>query len=172
MEDAEVNQLNRVGGIAITVLIGLFLTQSTVYANSGKDLKSNARHSRIVGIFDVDVVVADCASGATVAAFKAMHKYELGGTGQIVPATNPVGLSEHSMLWSHVRGNEYRNVVKMFRFDAAGNNIGWIVIRNDISINNDANSYSGYGVAEIFDSAGVLRGATCPSFSGTRFTGE
>lgn len=143
-----------------------------VYANTDKGLKTKARPSRIVGIYDVDVVVADCATGAAVASFRAMHKYELGGTGQVVPATNPTALSEHSMIWSHVRGNDYRSTVKMFRFDAAGNNIGWVVIRNDISISDDANSYSGSGVAEIFNSAGAWLGASCPSFTGTRFTGE
>jgi len=167
-----VNHLNRAIRIAITLLIALFATQSSVYANDGWDLESKARHSRIVGIYDVDVVVANCATGAPLASFKALHKYELGGTGQVVPATNPVGLSEHSMIWSHVRGNEYRSAVKMFRFDATGTNIGWIVIRSEISISDDGYSYSGSGVSEIFNSAGVWLGASCPSFIGTRFTGE
>ena len=166
------NHLNRAVGIATTLLIALFLTHSEVSAHAAKDLKIKARPSRIVGLYDVDVVVADCATGATVASFRAMHKYELGGTGQVVPATSPVGLSEHSMIWSHVRGNDDRNAVKMFRFDTAGNNIGWIIIRNDVSISGDGNSYSGYGVAEIFNSAGVWLAASCPSFAGTRFTGE
>ncbi len=166
------NQLNRVVGIAITLLIGLFLTQSAAYAHSDKDQKTKARPGRIVGIYDVDVVVADCSTGATLATFRAMHKYEFGGTGQIVPSTSPIALSEHSMIWSHVRGNDYRSAAKMFRFDPAGNNIGWIVIRNDVSISNNSSSYSGYGVAEIFNSDGVMLGASCPSFSGNRFTGE
>lgn len=172
MEDPEVNQLNKAVLVAMTLLIALVATQSAVYAHEGNDPKSNARHNRIVGLYDIDVVVADCATGATLASFRAMHKYELGGTGQVVPATNPVGLSEHSMIWSHIRGNDYRSIVKAFRFDAAGNNIGWIVIRNDVSISGDANSYSGYGIAEIYNAAGALVGASCPSFTGTRFTGE
>lgn len=156
----------------MTLLIALFLAPSAVYADADKDLKSMARHSRIVGLYDVDVVVANCATGATVASFRALHKYELGGTGQVVPATNPVGLSEHSMIWSHVQGNDYRIAVKTFRFDAAGNSIGWIVIRNDVSISEDAYSYSGYGTAEVYNSAGVLLATSCPSFTGIRFTGE
>lgn len=165
------NHMNKVVGLAMTMLIGLFLTQSLVYAHSDKDQKTKARHSRIVGLYDVDVVVADCASGATLASFRALHKYELGGTGQIVPATSPAILSEHSMIWKHVRHNDYQNAVKMFRFDTAGNNIGWFIIRSDISISDDANGYWGSGVAEIFNAAGVWLGSSCPSFSGTRFTG-
>jgi len=172
MEDAKVNQINKAAGIAIAMLIALFLTQGVAYAQTGNEQTSNALHNRIVGLFDVDVVVTNCATGATLASFRALHKYELGGTGQVVPATSPVGLSEHSMIWSHIRGNDYRAAVKAFRFDAAGNNIGWIIIRNDVSISGDANSYSGYGIAEVYNSAGVLIAASCPSFTGTRFTGE
>ena len=154
------------------LLIAVFLAQGAVYAHEGKDPRSNALHSRIVGIYDVDVVVANCETGAAIASFRALHKYERGGTGQVVPATSPVGLSEHSMIWKHLQGNDYRTAIKAFRFDASGNNIGWIVIRNEISISGDANSYSGYGMAEIYNSDGVLVGASCPSFTGTRFTGE
>lgn len=166
------NHLNRTARTAITLLIALFLTQSGVSAHEGKDPGNKARHSRIVGIFDVEVVIADCATGTPGPSFRALHKYELGGTGQIVPATSPVGLSEHSMIWSHVRGNDYRTAIKFFRFDAAGNFTGWNVIRNDVSISDDGNSYSGSGVAEFFNAAGVWLGASCPSFTGTRFTGE
>ena len=105
----------------------------------------------------------------TIASFSSMHKNELGGTGQVVSATNPAYLSEHSMVWSHVRGNDYRTVVKMFRFDSNGIYLGWTVIRNDVLISEDGQNYSGYGVAEFFDLNGNYLFAACPSFTGTRF---
>ena len=167
-EDAEVNHLNRVFGIAIAILIGTCLTQGFVYADDDDEHKTNARHNRIVGIWEVNVVLDNC-SGVTVASFQGMHKYELGGTGQVVPATNPANLSEHSMIWSHVRGNDYRAAVKMFRFDPTGQFIGWIIIRNEISISKDRQNYSGSGVAEVFDANGNYLFASCPSYTGTRF---
>ena len=165
------NHLKKTVGLAATFLLGLFVAQSEVHADSDDGDKIKARHSRIVSLYDFDMVVANCATGETVASFRALHKYELGGTGQVVPATNPVGLSEHSMIWKHVRGNDYKNVVKMFRFEAGVNN-GWIIIRNEISISEDGSAYSGSGVAEIFNSAGVWLAASCPSFTGTRITVE
>jgi hypothetical protein len=163
-----VNHLNKVFGIAITVFVGTFLAQSIVYADAGSNQKTNARHSRIVGLWDVDVAVDNC-SGVPVASFRALHKYELGGTGQVVPATNPASNSEHSMIWSHVRGNDYRSTVKMFRFDTDGQMVGWTVIRNEVLISKDRQNYSGYGIAEFFDSNGNYLFASCPSFTGTRF---
>lgn len=162
------NHFRKGFGIAFTILVGTFLTQGIVYAHSDSNKKANAHHSRIVGLWDVNVVIDNC-SGVTIGSFRAMHKYELGGTGQVVPATNPANLSEHSMIWSHVRGNDYQAAVKMFRFDASGQPVGWTVIRNDILISKDRQNYSGYGVAEFFDMNGNFLFASCPSFTGTRF---
>ena len=132
----------------------------------------NARHDRIVGLWDVQVTVFDCSTGTPLSNFRGLHKYELGGTGQVVPATNPATLSAHMSVWSYVEKNDYQLAFKMFRFDGAGNYIGWIIVRNDVAINEDATEYSGSGQAEIFDSNGNSVGTTCPTFTGTRFSTE
>ena len=147
--------------LALFLLLSL---QSIVSAESTK-----ARRNRIVGLWDVQVTVFNCSTGAELANFDALHKYELGGTGQVVPATNPTSLSAHMSIWNHVSKNDYQLAFKMFRYDAAGNNIGWIIVRNDVSINEDANTYTGSGQAEIFDFNGNSVGMSCPSFSGERF---
>jgi hypothetical protein len=165
-------RMNSVIGITAALLIGTFVTQATAYAQIGPDPQTNARHSRIVGLWDVVVTNTNCATGATLTAFPALHKFELGGTGQVVPSTNPTGLSAHMMIWSHVESNDYLMAIKMFRFDAVGTNIGWVVLNFEVSINEDADEYSGSGIAQVFDAAGNQVGGSCPSLVGTRFTGE
>jgi hypothetical protein len=132
----------------------------------------DARHNRIVGLWDVQVTNLNCSNGALLASFRGLHKYELGGTAQVVPATNPALLSAHVGIWRHVHRDNYQLTFKMFRFDAAGNNIGWIVVKNDVAINEDATGYAGSGQAEVFDSNGNIVGTSCPAFTGTRFVGE
>jgi hypothetical protein len=166
------NRMKKVISIAAALLIVVFVTQATAYAQVGQDPKTNARHSRITGIWDVDVTLTDCATNATLFTFAGMHKFELGGTGQIVPNANTSGLSPHMMIWSHVSDNDYLVAAKMFRWNAAGVNIGWIVMNFEVSINEDADEYSGSGIAQVFDTAGVQIGANCPYLAGTRFTGE
>jgi len=165
-------RLNRVMVITSALLIAMFITQATAYAQIGQDPQTKARHSRIVGLWDVQVTNTSCATGATLAAFSALHKFDLGGTGQVVPATNPMGLSAHMMIWNHVENDDYLMAVKMFRFDAGGTNIGWIVLNFEVSITEDADEYSGSGISQVFDSAGNLVGGSCPTLTGTRFTGE
>lgn len=171
-EESHMKRLNKVIGITVALLIGTIVAQATAYAQIGPDPQTNARHSRIVGLWDVQVTNSNCATGAPLSTFSAMHKYELGGTGQVVPAGSPTALSAHMMIWNHVSGNDYQVSLKMFRFDGAGNAIGWIVLTNEVSINEAADEYAGSGVAQVFDAAGNLVGGSCPSFVGTRFTGE
>jgi len=138
--------------------------QTTVAAQSG-----NARHNRIVGLWDVQVTNFNCSTGAPLTSFRGLHKYELGGTAQVVPATNPATLSAHMGIWRHVQKNDYHLDFKMFRFDAAGNGIGWVIVKNNVAINEDATEYAGSGQAEVFDSTGNSVGTTCPTFTGIRF---
>jgi len=153
--------------VLLSLMIIVAGLQTTALAQS-----VNARENRIVGVWDVQVTNHNCDTGATLNSFRGMHKFELGGTAQIVPATNPAGLSAHMGIWRHVQWNDYHFTAKTFRFDAAGNNIGWIVLKFDVSITEDATEYGGSGQAQIFDLSGTLVGKSCPVLAGTRFTGE
>ncbi len=159
-----------------TVLLLLMLVggvQTTASAQSeAAHHNRNARHNRIVGVWDAQISVNDCNTGALLFRFLGLHKYELGGTAQVVPATNPAPLSAHAGIWRHLQGNNYQLAFKMFRFDAAGNNIGWQIVRFDVAINEDATAEAGSGQAEIFDSNGNKVAMSCPTFTGTRFVGE
>lgn len=149
--------------LLLLVLVGG--AQTTVSAQSSVD----ARQNRIVGLWDVQVTNLNCSTGAPLGSFRGLHKYELGGTAQVVPATNPALLSAHVGTWSYVQGNNYQLTFKMFRFDAAGNNIGWIVVKFNLETNEDATVEAGPGQSQVFDSNGNLVGAGCPTLTGTRF---
>jgi len=153
-----------------TVLFSLMLFGSMhtlAWAHNTK-----ARPSRIVGVWDVQVTNYDCRTGVPLAAFRGLHKYELGGTAQVVPATNPAVLSSHVGVWRHIQGNKYRLTFKMFRFDLAGNNVGWNVVKFDVALNEDGTAEAGSGQAEVFDSNGNSLATNCPAFTGTRFSQE
>jgi hypothetical protein len=148
-----------------TVLV-LFLVICINTMASADSKKSRA--NRIVGVWDVQVSVADCSTGDILFSFPGLHKYELGGTGQVVPATNPAGLSAHMTIWNYVSKNDYQLTFKMFSFDPSGNNIGYDIIRASVSINDDGTQYSGSGQASFYDVDGNLLAMSCPSFTGLR----
>ena len=146
-------------------LLGAFIgvVQTTLLAQS-----DNARQNRIVGVWDVQNTVQNCDTGTTLSHFRALHKYELGGTAQMVPATNPAVLSPHVGVWTEQEKNSYQLTFKMFRFDAQGANIGWIVVHANVVINDDATQYAGSARADTFDVNGNLTGESCPTFTGVR----
>lgn len=161
---------NRV--IAATAFtVALAFTYTVAEAQIGPNPKNGPRQGRIAGLWDVEVTVTHCESGVPLATFQALHKFERGGTGQIVPATNPAALSAHMMIWSHVDESDYLQSAKFYRFDGAGTAVGWVVLTNEITLNPDADEYEGSGVAEIFDADGNLLATSCPILAATRFTG-
>jgi len=123
----------------------------------------------IVGVWDVQVTVLDCSTGDPIGSALGLHKYELGGTAQAVPSTNPAALSASVGVWTNVGKDKYRLTLKMFRFDPAGNNIGWAVVRDNIAISKDATLYAGSGQSTGYDLNGNPLGTICLSFTGTRF---
>ncbi len=160
-------------GILITFLFVTCVAPSTAYATDQPELKRRYQPHKIVGLWDVEVIVEDCETGDPLGdSFIALHQFDLGGTGQVVPATNPTLLSAHMTVWRHLRRNDYQQTIKFFRFDETGIATGWTVIRNKLTLNKAGNEYFGSGVAEIYDLDGNLLFSACPSPVGIRFTGK
>jgi hypothetical protein len=148
--------------LALAILVGGAQTILSAQSPAGGP-------TSIVGVWDVQVNLLNCNTGDLIASFPALHKYELGGTLQVVPSTNPAVLSAHVGVWKATSKDHYDMAFKMFRFDGAGNNIGWAVLRNDIAISKDATLYAGSGQATFYDLNGNPVGVSCPTFTGTRF---
>ena len=156
----------------LSLIATLLVVSGNIFAQSTTSLNSNARPNRVVGLWDVDVVVSNCTTGAVMTSFSALHLYNLGGTGQVVPSAPPILLSPHMAIWKHIEGNDFEQTIKMFRFNAEGELVGWNVITNDVTISADGEDLVGSGVASIYNAAGVKVAESCPALVGTRFTGE
>jgi hypothetical protein len=148
----------------------LLLMLISGWQNLASAASVHSHDNRIVGLWDVQVNNFICGTAVSVACFRGLHKFERGGTAQVVPATNPALLSAHMGIWRHVERNKYKLDFKMFRFDANGNNIGWTVVKANVAINENATGYAGSGQAEVFDANGNKVGMSCPAFTGTRFS--
>jgi hypothetical protein len=141
----------------------------TIVSAQSEDSNSNGRQDRIVGLWNIQTAVFNCTTGAQLASFRALHQYASGGTAVVVPSTNPAAQTTHLGVWRYVDKNQYQLDFKMFRFDATGTNIGWTVVKTDVTMNEDATEYTGSGQAELFDVNGNSLGKSCPVFAGIRF---
>jgi hypothetical protein len=89
-ENAMKDKVSRaIAGTALTFMVAALLFPTNVSAQS-----ENARGNRIVGLWDVVVENRAC-DGTLIGTFLGMHKFELDGTAQTVPSTNPMNLSAH-----------------------------------------------------------------------------
>jgi hypothetical protein len=61
--------------------------------------------------------------------------------------------------------------MKFFRFNG-GVAVAYNVIEGLVTLSENGTVYGGSGVASFYAMNGTLLGASCPSFEGTRFTGE
>jgi len=122
----------------------------------------------IVGLWDVQITVKDCARGTPLVSFAGMHKYEMGGTLQVVPATDPGFYSAHMGVWERTGLRSYRMGFKMYRYDTPGVVTGHSTGKFDITLSRNG-AYSGTGEAFFYDLDGNLLIRACPAVVGTRF---
>jgi len=165
--------MNRFNTMALAgaMLAGLICATTPVLAEAGSNPLANAKGSRIVGVYDVSIDVHNCVSGAYLFSMVAMHKFELGGTGQLLPSGNSAVVPVHMMVWEYLGDDTWRSATQFFRYDAGGV-IGTGRIVNEVWLSEDGTEYGGSGYSENYDLAGNLVGVgACPSFTGTRFTG-
>jgi hypothetical protein len=164
----KLNSKLNITGILLMGVVSLLAT-SAVFAGSNSLTKGKA--ARIVGVWDVAVTLFNCDTGVQGPTFPALHKFELGGTGQVEPAGNSPANPLHLMVWEYLGKGQYSSNIKLFRYDESGV-IGTTVISNVVWLSKDGTEYSGSGIAELYDLSGNKIGvAGCPAISGTRFTG-
>ena len=165
-------KLNPSSFLVGALILGLMSAQVTAVAQPASNPLANARSSQIVGVWNVTVDLYTCDNGAYITSFPAMHKFELGGTGQVVPAGNSPVSPVHLMVWEYLGDNTYSSVFQFFRYDA-GVVIGTTRLTNVVWVSEDGTEYGGSGISELYDLDGNRVGvAGCPSVSGTRFGAE
>ena len=111
------NKKSTLAGILLAGVVSLLAT-SIGFANAQPPTK--AKGSRIVGIWDVSVTLFNCNTGAQGPSFPALHKFELGGTGQVEPAGTSPANPLHLMVWEYQGKRQYSANIKFFRYDASG----------------------------------------------------
>jgi hypothetical protein len=129
----------------------------------------------IEGVWNVRVVITDCASGNRLGLppFDAMAMFGANGTFHDTNSNSPTlqVRSDAFGYWKHVRGNKYRFAFKAFHFDLAGMYIGYNIVRHDVVLAGNRKSYTSEGTVEFFNPDGTTRPPVrgCSEATATRF---
>ena len=131
-------------------------------------LRSNSR--RLEGSWNHQGMRLNCTTGAVVGTFQALFTFNRGGTfweagTQVSPALRS---SSHG-LWTYESRQRYTTAFQFFRFNADGTHAGRQIVRQEILMSPDGNSYTATATAQVLDVNGNVIQNNCAAGSGTRF---
>jgi hypothetical protein len=180
LKEDDMTRTLKTGGITTGVLLIAMLAAPCGFAD-GKapqeadriEALEDARpaHARgLVGSWEVEVTIRQCASGAAIRSFHSLGTYMTGGT--MIDSTS--GTAQELKTpgqgeWRHLGGPAYELAFKSFTFDPAGNFTGWTKIVHVATMDPSGESYSSEGSLEVYAPNGTLVFTGCASTTATRY---
>jgi len=112
----------------------------------------------------------NCATGDAIQTFAVMHTYMSGGTMSDWGAGNPPSLRSNGQgIWSYESRGNYITAFQFFRFNPDGTFAGRQVVREQIQLSPDGNSYTATATAQVLDVNGNVLANNCSTGTATRF---
>jgi len=112
---------------------------------------------KLTGMWDTRVSIKNCVTGATLFQFDSLGLFGSDGTFLDTNSQNPASKSTTLGYWRHLTGNHYKFVTKFFRFDpATGTYLGTTVVRHNLELALDGQSYISSGTGTRYDTSGAI----------------
>jgi hypothetical protein len=174
--------LKTTGAAMLAILLLAIFTHMTASAQDvineatgdGQTLeKSSARsenNRRLVGSWNHTGTRLNCTTGAALGTFSAMFTFNRGGTfwesgTQISPALR----SPSHGVWSYESRRSYNTAFQFFRFNTDGTLAGRQIVKQQVELSADGNSYTATATAQVLDVNGNVLTNNCAAGTGTRF---
>jgi len=176
--------LKTIGKAALAFLVMVMFTQISAFAQESELInqeKNDAQTQeelterrlntrKLEGSWNHTGTRLNCATGASLGTFSAMFTFNRGGTfwesgTQISPALR----SPSHGVWSYEGNRNYATSFQFFRFNTDGTLAGRQIIRQQVELSQDGNSYTATATAQVLDVNGTVLANNCSSGTGTRF---
>ena len=122
----------------------------------------------IEGMWESNVTIKDCTSGAVLRAFKGVGLFHRGGSltadNSLPRATQGIALGN----WKRGAGKEYTANARFLRFNADGSLAGSQKFQRALTLAADGNNFAGTLAAQVFDADGAQVQALCGSETAIR----
>jgi hypothetical protein len=125
---------------------------------------------KLEGVWNVQVTRLDCVTGATLGTGPAILTFVRGGTMHDFgtgrpPATRSAGYG----VWSYHTNRRYSDAFQFFIYNADGTLAGKQIVREQIVLSRDGNSFTNSAASQILDVSGNVTANRCSTAVGTRF---
>ena len=170
--------LKQISGAALAIMLTLTVTQILVSAQekpqaeqlqsaqesqdeqrSEQSRQSSANARRLEGVWEAQVTLRACQTGAPVGSLRGMTTFTRGGAlvGTNANPNPPVSFGR----WQYLGGQRYSSVERFFRYNPDGSFAGVQRITRNFTLNRDGDHFTGTINVEIFDVNDNLIGTGC-----------
>ena len=175
------NTILKTIGMTLAILMLMVFTQISVSAQDDQikideqtqeeDAAMQRSNSRkIEGSWNHQVRGLNCTTGDVIRTFQAMFTYNRGGTfWEAGTGTDPKLRGASHGVWNYQSNRRYSTAFQFFRFNADGTHAGRQIIRQQIRLSVDGNSYTSTATAQILDVNGNVLQINCSDGTATRF---
>ena len=122
----------------------------------------------IEGVWESNVTIKDCASGAVLRTFKGAGLFHRGGSltadNSLPRATQGIALGN----WKRNAGKDYTANARFLRFNADGSLAGSQKLQRAFTLASDGNNFAGTLTAQVLDSDGAQLQTICGSETAVR----
>jgi hypothetical protein len=141
-------------------------TQIPVSAQPARE-QQEQEQQRLEGVWDINVTVRSCTTGAVVATGRDIHMFIDGGTMTEIGdrANRSAGLG----TWRHLGGRSYSTLHKFIEYSATGTFNGATVITREIELSKTGDEFTATTTFENFDANDQLFNTGCATSTATRF---
>ena len=158
-------------GAQITVSAQDIVNEEKIDGQKQEELLARRQNTRkLEGSWNHTGTRLNCSTGASIGTFSAMFTFNRGGTfwesgTQISPALR----SPSHGVWSYEGNRNYATSFQFFRFNPDGTLAGRQIIRQQLELSPNGNSYTTTATAQVLDVSGTVIANNCSSGTGTRF---
>ena len=143
----------------------------TIFAAGACMAQSSMGGGRLAGVWDAQVTLRNCDTGAAIRTFASIANFDKDGTslGSTSGLPQAVRTPEHG-VWAHISGNLYRFKFKVFNFAGNPTGVGYSIVTHDVELDQSGDAYFSYGTVRHYALDGTPTGQGCSDAVGTRFT--
>jgi hypothetical protein len=173
------NRLKTVGKLALPILLVAMFSQISVAAedrdgDNKLEGSVSARETdgdkKLEGSWNHAGTRIDCVTGQPTGTFVSMFTFSRGGTfWEAGTQMSPSLRSPSHGVWSHDSGRLYTTAFQFFRFNADGTLAGRLIVRQEIEVSHDGESYTATSTSQVLDINGNVIATNCATGIGTRF---
>ncbi len=156
--------LKSIGTTTLPVALAVILAQACTSSTSAQNDNSDP----IEGLWNSQVTITDCQTGAVTRQFRAMNLFIRGGTLTDTDVQPPTAHGPAFGTWQSSKAAQYTSMFQLFRYNPDGSFAGANKVTRTITLSGDGKSFSSTIAVDVEDPTGATLSSACGTENATR----